>query len=247
MEKLKVLLADDELVILEGLLKLFDWEGHNFEVKGVCGDGVTALNTALELEPDILLIDINMPLLSGLEVIRSLSVSLPDTVFLILSGYNEFEYAREALKLKVSDYLLKPVRFDELGRVLEQARVDLLHRRTGQLRQRAEERAEDVPLLNRIVAYIGDHLQEEISLARLAEEFGMNPAYFSQYFKSKTGMNFHKYLTMLRVGQAKRLLSATDRSITEIAAAVGIADYRVFSKVFKRQEGMTPTEYRQNT
>lgn len=247
MMKLKVMLADDEAVILEGLLKLFDWAGHGFQVQGVCGDGITALNTALATQPDILIVDINMPLLSGLDVIRSLSGSLPETVCIILSGYDEFEYAKEALKLKVTDYLLKPVRFDELERVLDQVRVDILHRRTGQIAHREPQLSEDTPLLNRIVAYIGEHLDEEITLSHLAQEFGMNAAYFSQFFKNKTGMNFHKYLTMQRISQAKQLLSSTERSITDIAAAVGIADYRVFSKAFKRQQGITPSEYRQNT
>lgn len=245
MEKLRVLLCDDEATLLEGLIKLFDWEAHGLSPTAVCGDGVMAQNAARELRPDIMLVDINMPLMSGLEVIRTLSPHLPETVFIILSGYDVFEYAQAALKLRVFDYLLKPVRFDELGRVLDQARLFFLQGRVAAPAVPAA--VEDEPLLNRLVSYLNTHLAEDISLNRLADAFNLNAAYISQFFKNKTGMNYLKYVTMLRINLAKELLSASEMPVSDVAAATGFEDYRVFTKVFKRQEGVPPSSWRKGT
>jgi len=214
-------------------------------VVGVANDGIIAVNMAKKLKPDIIIIDINMPLLSGLEVIRTLNNQLSDTVFIIISGYNEFSYAREALKLKVTDYLLKPVRFDELGKVLTQVRLNMVKSCAKEAAPVISERVEepDSPLY-KIVTYLNEHSDQEISLNRLAEIFNMNSSYISQFFKNNTGMNYHAYLTLLRINRAKELLSTTRMSITEIADVTGFADYRVFTKVFKRVEGMKPSEYR---
>ena len=244
MEKLRVLLCDDEATILEGLTKLFDWEAHGLVPIPLCGDGIMAQNTARELRPDIMLVDINMPLMSGLEVIRALTPHLPDTVFLILSGYDEFHYAQEAVKLRVFDYLLKPVRFDELGRVLDQARLSILHNQMAVTAHPVA--ADEEPLLNRLVNYLNAHLAENISLNRLAETFNLNAAYISQFFKNKTGMNYYKYITMLRINLAKELLHAGEISVNDVATATGFEDYRVFSKAFKRQEGVAPSVWRKN-
>lgn len=245
MEKLKVLIADDEPTITEGLLRLFDWEGNRLEVVGVANDGIIAVNMARELEPDIVLVDINMPLLSGLEVIRALSEQPCDTVFIIISGYDEFSYAIEALKLRVYDYLLKPVKFDELSRVLTQARLSIFENSasSGAFSDKELPKEPD-SLLFKIVSYLNENLSGEINLNKLADIFSMNPAYLSQFFKNNTGMNYHVYLTLLRINRAKEMLATTRMSISEIAASAGFADYRVFTKAFKRAEGILPSQYR---
>jgi len=245
MKKIDVLLADDEQTIIEGLLKLFDWEGHGLNVVGVANDGIVAVNLARELKPDIMIVDINMPLLSGLDVIRALSKQLSDTVFIIISGYDEFNYAKEALKLKVTDYLLKPVEFSELSRVLTQVRINILENRTNDtLINESNEADKTDSLLYRIVSYLNEHSDEEISLNSLADMYHLNPAYISQFFKNNTGMNYHAYLTLLRINRAKELLTTTHKSIAEIADATGFTDYRAFTRAFKRIEGTQPSQYR---
>ena len=103
-----------------------------------------------------------------------------------------------------------------------------------------------MPTVNRIVAYINEHFSENLSLKTLSEKFYMNPAYLSQFFKNKTGMNYHAYLSRLRLEKAKQLLISTDQPIAEIAARAGFYDYRAFTRRFHREEGLTPSQYRRH-
>lgn len=246
MKRLRAMIVDDERVIVDGFLKLVNWDDLGCDVAAVAYDGIMAANEILRLRPDLVVMDINMPLRSGLEVIRQVGAECQNTVFIIISGYDEFGYMREALKLRVYDYLLKPVdfaAFEELLRKLRREKFDL----PGAPAPEAEVEGEGgVPTVNRIVAYINEHFAEDLSLKTLARQFYMNPAYLSQYFKNKTGMNYYAYLSHLRVERAKQLLLTTEMSISEIAAKVGCADYRTFTKRFHKAEGQTPSEYRKN-
>ena len=107
MRQYKVVLVDDEITIREGFKRLFDWAAHGCEVVGEAADGVAAINIVDTLHPDIVIMDINMPLMNGLEVIQILKRKYPKTAFVIVSGYDDFEYCREALRLKIVDYILK--------------------------------------------------------------------------------------------------------------------------------------------
>ena len=89
-----------------------------------------------------------------------------------------------------------------------------------------------------------EHLSEEISLSVLADEFHLNPQYISQLFKNEIGVGFLAYLTNIRIEKAKKLLLSTAVSVTEIASRSGYSDYRVFTKVFKKTEGITPSQFR---
>ena len=113
MKKLGVLLVDDEIMIREGFKKLFDWGAHGCDVIGEAADGMEAISKIDDLKPDIVVIDINMPIMNGLKVIQMTRLKHPDTAFIIVSGYDDFSYCREALRLKITDYILKPVNYDE--------------------------------------------------------------------------------------------------------------------------------------
>lgn len=97
-----------------------------------------------------------------------------------------------------------------------------------------------------ITRYLQEHLAEEVSLSVLAEEFHLNPQYISQLFKSEIGVNFLTYFTNIRMEQAKKLLLTTSLPIAEVSEQSGYADYRVFTKVFKKSEGVTPSQYRRD-
>lgn len=246
MSKLKVMIVDDEVTIVEGFLRLFDWESNDFSIVGVEYDGLSAINLAREKHPDIVIIDINMPIKSGLEVVRTISEEMKHTAFIIVSGYNEYNYMREALQLQVTDYLLKPVKFDELAKVLDRVRMHFVAELPGKQERLADNynQPQADKTINNMVSYINEHLSEDISLKQLADYFHMNPYYLSQFFKENTTMNYHSYLTLRRINLAKHLLSTTKMSIAEISSRAGFSDYRVFTKVFKKIEGVLPTRYR---
>ena len=207
MKKLRVLLVDDEIMIREGFKRLFDWEAHDCEVVGEATDGMEALAQIDALLPDIAIMDINIPIMNGLKVIQLSRMKHPDIAFVIVSGYDDFAYCREALRLQITDYILKPVNYEEFGSCIDNLKI---------------------------------------SLNLLAEEFHLSPQYISQLFKSEIGVNFLTYLTNLRMERAKKLLLSTALPVSEVAEQSGYGDYRVFTKAFKKSEGVTPSQYRRD-
>lgn len=234
-------MVDDEIMIREGFKRLFDWQEHDCEVVGEAADGIEAINQIDSLQPDIVIMDINIPMMSGLEVIRLSRMKYPRIAFVVVSGYDDFHYCQQAIRLKIADYILKPVNYEEFGDVIDNLKVALYQQQS--LAASVEEAKEERVIFS-ITRYIQQHLSEDISLRYLAEQFHMNPQYISQLFKNEIGVNFLAYLTSIRMEKAKSLLLTTAIPVTEIAEAVGFHDYRVFSKTFKKVEKMTPTQYR---
>ncbi|MGN0572978.1 MAG: helix-turn-helix domain-containing protein [Acutalibacteraceae bacterium] len=241
MKKLKVLLVDDEIIIRRGFRQLFDWEAHDCEVVGEAADGMEALSQIDALNPDIVTMDINIPIMNGLKVIQLSRMKHPDTAFIIVSGYDDFAYCREALRLQITDYILKPVDYEEFGACIDNLKIALFEKKTAE-----EPDSQDERIINKIVRFVQSHLSEEISLSVLAEEFHFSTQYVSQLFKNEIGVNFLTYLTNIRMEKAKKLLLSTDLPIAEISEQSGYSDYRVFTKVFKKSEGVTPSQYRRD-
>lgn len=241
MKRLRVLLVDDEIMIREGFKKLFDWEGHDCEVVGEAADGMEALTKIDTLVPDIVIMDINIPIMNGLKVIQMSRAKHPEMAFVIVSGYDDFSYCREALRMQITDYILKPVNYEEFGSCIDNLRISMFENRIKNEPDLQEEHP-----VRAIVRYMQEHLNEEISLSLLSEKFNLSAQYISQLFKSEIGVNFLAYLTNIRMEQAKKLLISTSLSIAEISEKSGYADYRVFTKVFKKAEGITPSQYRRN-
>ena len=239
MKKLKVLLVDDEIIIRQGFRQLFDWEAHDCEVVGEAADGMEALSQIDALNPDIVTMDINIPIMNGLKVIQLSRMKHPETAFIIVSGYDDFAYCREALRLQITDYILKPVDYEEFGVCIDNLKIAMFQKKAS-----LESDGQDERIINKIVRFVQSHLAEEISLSVLAEEFHFSTQYVSQLFKNEIGVNFLTYLTNIRMEKAKKLLLNTDLPIAEISEQSGYGDYRVFTKVFKKSEGVTPSQYR---
>ena len=241
MKKLRVLLVDDEIMIREGFKRLFDWEAHDCQVVGEAADGMEALTRIDALDPDIVIMDINIPIMNGLKVIQLSRIKHPETAFVIVSGYDDFSYCREALRLQITDYILKPVNYEEFGSCIDNLKIALFQRRSSKSEEQQEERT-----ITGITRYLQEHLAEEVSLSVLAEEFHLSAQYISQLFKSEIGVNFLAYLTNIRMERAKQLLLSTDLPVAEVSEQAGYGDYRVFTKVFKKAEGVTPSQYRRD-
>ena len=239
MKKLTVLLVDDEIMIREGFKRLFDWEAHGCQVVGEAADGMEALGKIDSLRPDIVIMDINIPILNGLKVIQTARIRHPRMAFVIVSGYDDFAYCQQALRMQITDYMLKPVDYEEFGTCIDNLKISLCRQQTAQEPEEQEQR----PIAG-LTRYVQEHLAEEISLSVLAEQFHLSSQYISQLFKSEIGVNFLAYLTNVRMEQAKKLLLSSDLPIAEVAERSGYGDYRVFTKVFKKSEGITPSQYR---
>ena len=241
MKKLKVLLVDDEIMIREGFKRLFDWQAHDCEVVGEASDGMEALGQIDSLSPDIVIMDINIPIINGLKVIELSRIKHPQTAFIIVSGYDDFSYCQQALRLQRTDYILKPVDYEDFGARIDSLKISLFEERVSGIS--VPEKQEERTIMG-ITRYLQEHLGEDVSLNILSEEFHLNPQYISQLFKSEIGVGFWSYLTSIRMEKAKKLLLSTSLSIAEVAEKSGYGDYRVFTKVFKKTEGITPSQYR---
>ena len=241
MKKLRVLLVDDEIMIREGFKRLFDWEAHDCEVVGEAADGMEALAQIDALHLDIVIMDINIPIMSGLKVIQVSRIKHPKIAYVIVSGYDDFSYCQQALRLQITDYILKPVDYEEFGICIDNLKISLYEQRMA---EEHEPKEQGERVIIGITRYLQEHLEEEVSLSVLAEEFHLNPQYISQLFKNEIGVGFLAYLTNIRMEKAKKLLLSTSFPIAEIAQKTGYGDYRVFTKVFKKAEGITPSQYR---
>lgn len=242
MKKLRVLLVDDEIMIREGFKKLFDWEAHGCEVVGEAVDGMEALAQMDALDPDIAIMDINIPIMNGLKVIQLSRIKHPETAFVIVSGYDDFSYCREALRLQITDYILKPVDYEEFGTCIDNLKIALFQRQW----EKETVDLQEGRTIHSITRYLQEHMAEDISLTVLAEQFHLSSQYISQLFKNEIGVNFLAYLTNIRMEKAKKLLLSTSMPIGEISEQLGYGDYRVFTKVFKKSEGITPSQYRRD-
>lgn len=238
----RVLLVDDEEIILNGYQKLFDWKKYCCEVVGTAMDGEEAVEKVRNLAPDIVIMDINLPKLNGLEAIKAIQNEARDgrqIQMIIVTGYDEFSYCQEALRLRVADFILKPIDFDNLGTVLEGLVANILNQR--------ERESSMSGTMKKIISWMECNLEKsDMRLTPLAEQMNMNSAYISQLFKKEFGIGYHAYLNQMRVDRAKKYLTETDESITSVADKVGFSDYRVFTKVFKSIEGETPSQFRKN-
>lgn len=217
MKKLRVLLVDDEIMIREGFKKLFDWEAHECVVVGEAADGMEAITKIDEEQPDIVIMDINIPIINGLKVIQLSRVKYPSMAFVIVSGYDDFSYCREALRLQITDYILKPVNYEEFGSCIDRLKISLYN---NEVKEKPVVKKERV--ITGITKYMQEHLSEDVSLHILSEELN------------------------IRMEHAKKMLLSSSLSIAEVSEQSGYGDYRVFTKVFKKSEGITPSQYRRD-
>ena len=246
---LKLAIFDDEPMILQGMGILVQRSGLPLQVACTALNGLTALEMLKEHRPEIILSDVRMPGVDGLTLIEQAAAILPDSVYLIMSGYRDFDFVKRALALRVVDYLEKPVTLETLIPALQRA-MELLGEQHSRVPQPPAgesvnpEAPADRADLRKLISHIHQHYSEDISLGDLADIAGMNPAYLSNLFKETVGMSYVKYLTGVRLEQAKVLLARGERT-SAVAKTVGYADDKYFRQVFKKHEGITPSEYRQ--
>lgn len=246
----KVLIADDEPKIRKGLKKILQSFDLDIEIIAEAEDGEIALDLAKEYKPNIILVDINMPFLDGLDFIEKVHDFLPNTIIIIITGYDEFHYAKRAIQLQVFDYLLKPVNSIELKEIILKV-IDRLQNLPENLDTVATKnnRAEYSPIVMLIKNYIdGSYMQEDLSMQEVADRFDISLSYLGKLMKHELGKTFIEYLTEVRMENAKKILQEENIGIKihEVAQLVGYSSQHYFSRVFKKEIGITPIEYKQN-
>ena len=245
--KLTFVVAEDEDRMRDYLARKTAELDPNLECAGTAADGEEAVELVERYLPDLLITDIKMPILGGLELVERIRRTNPDLRILIVSGYSEFEYARRAIELGVDDYILKPVEVPALQETLRKIRIRLeasagsVDAEFGldRLGSREQDLADSVEL------YLKENYRLPYSLERLAARFGCKAAYLLRLYRRIKGCTPTQDLIRMRIEKAKRLLAGHPlMEVKQVAAAVGYDDALYFSRLFKNETGQNPTAFR---
>lgn len=242
----RVILVDDERLIIRGLSSVVPWQKLGCEVVGTAYDGSTGLRLIRELQPDIVLTDIRMPNMDGLTMLAALHSEFPRMQTSVLTAYRDFDYAREAIHLGVCRYLLKPSDMNELTEAIRQmtARLDALPPAREEEPDAGSSAAGNY-VVQMALEYMKAHAAEpHLSLNDVAEHVYVSQWHLSKLLNRETGQSFFDLLGGMRIELAKQLLSNPALRVHEVAEQTGYADVAHFSKSFKKFAGCTPGEYR---
>ncbi len=248
---IKLIIADDEKLIREVLYQFINWEEMGIQVVAVCQDGLEAFEAIKKYKPDVVLTDIKMPVMSGVELAEYFSRREEYMIeILFLTAYEEFDFALAAIKNNVHHYLVKPLKEDLLIKELNQAIQTVRQRKIAREMMREEEEAAHgthSEYIQKIIDYVEQNYRDpQLSLKQIADNMlFMNVDYLGRRFQEECGQRFNHYLTEQRMAKAKYLLRHTNDNINEIAGKVGYANNpKYFGITFRKVTGCTPLNYR---
>lgn len=251
---MNVILVDDEEVAVNALKRRVDWKKYGIDEVYIANSMKDAQSVFQTKVIDIMLSDIEMPQGNGLDLFEWVKTYYPAVECVYVTCHPEFDYMRKALQLGSADYILKPIDYEELDGILSQL-VE---------RVRRQRRVESIPaeimqkvggegelqskddVVGTVKRYVREHIQEDIYIADVAKQVFLNEQYLMRIFKKTTGISILEFITGERLWLAKELLANTDYPINRIADMVGYGNYSYFTKIFKRNMGMTPQAYRQS-
>ncbi|PHV71607.1 DNA-binding response regulator [Sporanaerobium hydrogeniformans] len=237
-----LIIIDDELNIREGLTHLFPWDKVGFKIIGQFSNGLQALDFIKTHPTDVILTDIKMPVMTGIELSNHLVKDYPHIKFVFLTGYQDFSYLHTAIINHASDYLLKPIHYEKLYACFEQLKITL------DQENHVTEAIQGQPYYDKIISTICSYIKENFRSATLEEAailVNLSPNYLSKLFKDKAGTSFSDYLYEIRMKEAAKMLDNIQYKHYEIAYYVGYDNPKNFSRSFKQYYKMTPTEYRE--
>lgn len=253
---IKILIADDEPMEREILSDIIRWNfAHQAQVRQA-ENGRAAVDTACLWGADLLLMDVEMPGMNGIEAARVILQQRPQCRVIFVTAYSLFSYAQEAVRLGARDYILKPAEEQTvvkavraaMERIEAEARLEQLAKQEQQARQQPD--LDNAPtdktgqLMRQVREYLDKNYMYNISQESVSSILDFTPSYFSKLFKAHFGMTFMEYLTELRIHAAQELLRDPMKSVAEVAGMVGYEDANYFAKAFKKKTGMTTTQYR---
>lgn len=246
-----IVIIDDEPVIVRGLRATMPWDRWNCEVIGTAEDGKEGLELIRRDKPDIVITDISMPNMTGLEMIAGMKSEFPDMRVTILTGFRDFDYAREAIRLGVDRFLLKPSKMDEL----EEAVSYMVSRLENDPSENnveyseydnteIEEPAASNFTVEHAITYMQEHYSEKLSLSDVADQVFVSKWHLSKLINEIKGVSFSDLLQDIRIEKSKEFMKDPSLRLSDISWNVGFQDSAQFSRVFKKHTGHSPLEYR---
>ncbi|OWZ85049.1 response regulator transcription factor [Natranaerobius trueperi] len=244
----KVVVVDDEPKIRRGFRRWIEEYGHPFKFLGSASNSKKTLELTDKKSPHLYFLDIRIAECNGLELAKLIKSKNPKAIFVMVTGYDYFEYAHEAIKLQVFDYLLKPVPKTDFFKTLEHVDKELRREFPElEINTNTNENNNYSLLVQKITEHIQDnYYKPELSLEKIAQTFNSNKSYLSSLMKEELGYSFKEYLTRVRIQKAKELLKEDMPGVKmyEIALKIGYQSQHYFSRIFKKYEGMSPLDYR---
>ncbi len=241
----QVLLVDDEDLERKILRFILENSWLPITIVGEAGSGREALDKVHLTRPDLIIMDIKMPGIDGIEACRQIKALFPTMEVIILTAYSKFSYSQQAIKAQATDYLLKPIQPQQLIEAVKLALDRLSQKKEFQSCPTLELNQSQV-LVRKAMDYIEANYATNISLNIVANHVHLSPAYLSRIFTKKTGSGLTEYLTQVRLKKAKHQLLKSNETIDQIAINTGFNSSSYFSAIFKKHEGITPSEFRAN-
>lgn len=255
-ELLRLLIVDDEQAEREGLSFLITQNRYPFSVRQAA-NGREALAMLAKDDYAMVLADVKMPIMDGISLSREIRRLYPDMLVVIISAYGDFEYTQQAIKSRVSDYLLKPVDVQEFRRTMDDALDQLgLRMEAGGLQEGAGGEAAPSSgdagcegatgrLVSQVMRLIDENYAQDIGLEWLAGQVFLSPNYLSGLFKRATGKSVIQWITMRRMERAREEIMRTNRKIVDIAQKVGYSNTSYFCLLFRKYYGVTANQLRE--
>lgn len=240
----QAIIVEDERNIRVRLKQHFDWKAYNINIVADFDNGQSALEYIRCHPVSIVMTDIRMPRMTGLELAEQLNNTFPKIIIVFITAYDDFEYAQQAIEYNVRGYLLKPIMKEHFQHTMSKISA-LLKEESDESRDRVLHVDKNYPSYVQFsIEYAYEHYHEPISLKDIAEKLFINEAYFSNLFSQATGMRYMHFVNLIRINKAAQLLKETLLSSKEISDKVGFMSHSYFNRVFKQQKGISPLMYR---
>ncbi len=229
-----VLVIDDEIHAFLAIKKIIDWKKYNLNIHHV-KNGEEGLKTMYELEPKIVFVDMNMPIMDGITFLEKVNNKFKSTSFIIVSGYDDFKYTRSAIVNGACEYLLKPIVKEDL--------ISIVKKILGDLDKCETVLDNDIlVVVYEIKSYIETNYAKDIKVSDFAIKYFFTKEYISKIFRREFEIGIYEYVLKLRMERAKELLSNKNLKVSEISERLGYNNSNYFSKAFKNYYGVPPSE-----
>lgn len=244
----KLFIVDDEYVIRNSLCNYFAWDKLGYQLVGQAENGKKALDFIQSNPVDVLLCDIKMPVMSGIDLAKTIYEQKLNTKVVFLSAYRDFEYAQNAIKYKVNHYILKPTKYDEVVDIFTKIRKELdEERKEKTVSEEKEDNNPNLSYQNKIINTINTFVTEKYgntTLEEAADLVHMNPFYLSKFYKDQTGENFSNFVIKTKMKKALELLGNISYRTSDVSRILGYSSPKNFTRSFKRYYGYSPSQYR---
>lgn len=235
----KAFIVDDDKYAADAIYLSFPWEELRISKLEKIYTPIGLVEKILTESPHIVFIDIEIGKTSGLEIMKKCKELGSDSLFIVVSGHDNFSYARTAVNLGAIYYILKPIDPLDVEQVTKKLSTLLVDNN-----QYSDAKVENKPLWDSILGYIEKHYSEKLQVPNICSALYISQTTFYNTFKAHSELSFVEYLTNFRLEKAKFLLINTNKTIPDISFSVGIQDQYYFNKVFKKVMGVSASEYR---